>query len=143
MADPKMREFMSLSIDDPAFQLLRIQFDAAIENISKRGNIKYTFTLSLVYQTTPAQMKQALEILKEIFGSYPGFDQEKFPAKFSFSTFNASSLDIGVIVWFNTRDFMEAQRMKQELNLTILDRFNAAGLSFAYPSVTNYIVEKK
>ena len=36
MADPKMREFMSLSIDDPSFQLLRIQFDAAIENIIKQ-----------------------------------------------------------------------------------------------------------
>ena len=32
---------------------------------------------------------------------------------------------------------------KQEINLLILERFNAAGLSFAYPSVTNYIVEKK
>ena len=118
----------------------RIVTDAAIENISKRGNIKYTFTLSLVYQTTPEQMKQALDILKEIFGSYQGFDQEKFPAKFSFSTFNNSSLDIGVIVWFNTRDFMAAQGMKQEINLAILERFNAAGLSFAYPTVTNYLV---
>lgn len=36
MADPKMREFMTLSIDDPAFQLMRIQFDAAIENIIKQ-----------------------------------------------------------------------------------------------------------
>ena len=121
----------------------RVVTDAAIENISKRGNIKYTFTLSLVYQTTPAQMKQALDILKEIFGSYPGFDQEKFPAKFSFSTFNNSSLDIGVIVWFNTRNFMEAQGMKQEINLAILERFAAAGLSFAYPTVTNYLVNAK
>ena len=120
----------------------RVVTDAAIENISKRGNIKYTFTLSLIYQTTPAQMKQALDILKEIFGSFPGFDQEKFPAKFSFSTFNTSSLDIGVIVWFNTRNFMEAQGMKQELNLAILERFAAAGLSFAYPTVTNYLVNK-
>ena len=121
----------------------RLVTDAAIENISKRGNIKYTFTLSLVYQTTPAQMKQALDILEEIFGSFPGFDQKKFPAKFSFSTFNSSSLDIGVIVWFNTRDFMAAQGMKQELNLAILERFNAAGLSFAYPTVTNYLVNAK
>ncbi len=121
----------------------RVVTDAAIENISKRGNIKYAFTLSLIYQTTPEQMKQALDILKEIFGSFHGFDQEKFPAKFSFSTFNASSLDIGVIVWFNTRDFMEAQRMKQEINLQILERFNAAGLTFAYPTVTNYLVNAK
>ena len=57
--------------------------------------------------------------------------------------FNTSSLDIGVIVWFNTRNFMEAQGMKQEINLAILERFAAAGLSFAYPTVTNYLVNAK
>ena len=121
----------------------RVVADAAIENISMRKNIKCTFTLSLVYSTTPEQMQQALDILKGICDNYAGFDQQTAPAKFSFTSFSASSLDIGVIVWFNTRDFMESQRMKQELNLLILERFNAAGLSFAYPSVTNYIVEKK
>jgi len=121
----------------------RVIADAAIENISQRKNIKFAFTLSLVYSTTPEQMQQALDILKEVFGSYPGFDQQNAPAKFSFTAFNSSSLDIGVIVWFNTRDFMDAQRMKQEVNMQILERFNAAGLSFAYPSVTNYLVEKK
>jgi len=121
----------------------RVVADAAIENISMRKNIKFMFTLNLVYSTTPEQMQQALDILKDIFGSYAGFDQQNAPAKFSFTAFSSSSLDIGVIVWFNTRDFMEAQGMKQELNLMILERFNAAGLSFAYPSVTNYIVEKK
>ena len=121
----------------------RLVADAAIENISARRNIKFPFTLSLVYGTTPVQMQQALDILKEIFDAYPGFDNQKTPAKFSFTSFSTSSLDIGVIVWFNTRDFMEAQKMKQEINLQILERFNAAGLNFAYPSVTNYIVEKK
>lgn len=121
----------------------RLVADAAIENISARKNIKFPFTLSLVYSTTPEQMQQALDILKGIFEAYPGFDNKNTPAKYSFTSFSSSSLDIGVIVWFNTRDFMEAQRMKQEINLLILERFTAAGLSFAYPSVTNYIVEKK
>ena len=121
----------------------RLVADAAIENISQRRNIKFPFTLSLVYSTTPEQMQQALDILKEIFDAYPGFDHEHTPPKYSFTSFNSSSLDIGVIVWFDTRDFMEAQRMKQEINLQILDRFAAAGLSFAYPSVTNDLVETK
>ena len=121
----------------------RLVADAAIENISQRKNIKFPFTLSLVYSTTPEQMQRALDILKEIFDAYPGFDHEHTPPKYSFTSFNSSSLDIGVIVWFDTRDFMDAQRMKQEINMQILDRFKAAGLSFAYPSVTNYIVEKK
>ena len=121
----------------------RVVAESAIENISQRRNIKFPFTLSLVYSTTKEQMQQALDILKEICDAFPGFDRKKAPAKFSFTSFNSSSLDIGVIVWFNTRDFMEAQKMKEDLNMQILERFNAAGLSFAYPSVTNYIVEQK
>ena len=120
----------------------RLVADAAIENISQRKNIKFPFTLSLVYSTPPEQMQKALDILKEIFDAYPDFDKD-MPPKYSFSTFNSSSLDIGVIVWFNTKNVMEAQKMKEALNLQILGRFNEAGLSFAYPSVTNYIVEKK
>ena len=120
----------------------RLVADAAIENISQRKNIKFTFTLSLVYSTTPEEMQEALDILKEIFDAYPDFDRN-MPPKYSFTAFNSSSLDIGVIVWFGTRNFMDAQKMKENLNLQILERFNAAGLSFAYPSVTNYIVEKK
>ena len=119
----------------------RLVADAAIENISARKNIKFAFTLSLVYSTTKEQMQQALDILGEICGDFPGFDK-KTPARYSFTAFNSSSLDIGVIVWFNTRDFLESQKMKEELNLRILERFTAAGLTFAYPSVTNYLVNK-
>ena len=119
----------------------RLVADAAIENISQRRNIKFPFTISLVYGTTPEQMQQALDILKEIFDAFPDFDKNS-PPKYSFSAFNTSSLDISVIVWFDTTVFMDAQKMKEELNLQILGRFNAAGLSFAYPSVTNYIVAK-
>ena len=120
----------------------RLVADAAIENISARKNIKFPFTLSLVYSTTPGQMQQALDILKEIFDAFTGFDKNN-PPKYSFTAFNSSSLDIGVIVWFDTQNFMEAQKMKENLNLQILERFNAAGLSFAYPSVTNYVVGVK
>ena len=119
----------------------RVVADAAIENISARKNIKFPFTLCLVYSTTPEQMQQALDILKEIFDAFPDFDKSA-PPKYSFTSFSASSLDIGVIVWFNTQNFMEAQEMKERLNLQILGRFTAAGLSFAYPSVTNYVVMK-
>ena len=120
----------------------RLIADAAIENISARKNIKFPFTLSLVYSTTKEQMQQGLDILREICDAFPGFDRKAAPAKFSFTAFNSSSLDIGVIVWFATRDWAESQKMKEDLNLQILERFTAAGLSFAYPSVTNYLVTK-
>ena len=45
-----------------------------------------------------------------------------------------------MILWFQTLDYIQMQRWKQEINLEILERFNAAGLEFAYPTSTNYLI---
>jgi len=118
----------------------RIASDSVIQNITERPWFKYAFTLGLVYQTTPEQMHRALEILAEILNNHPGFNMESHPPLFFFTNFNASSLDIDVILWFQTLDYVQFQRWKQEINLSILEKFNAAGLDFAYPTSTNYLI---
>ena len=118
----------------------RIVADNTIENITERPYLKYSFTLGLVYSTTPEQMRLALKILGEILDHHPGFDLEGQPPLYFFTDFQACSLDISVILWFQTLDYIQMQRWKQEINLEILERFNAAGLEFAYPTSTNYLI---
>lgn len=113
--------------------------DGEIVNISRRPNIKYAFKLGLVYSTPPEKMKRAMEILHEILDGHPGFDMEKLPPRIFFTDFEDSAMSISVIVWFQTANFMEMQQWKNDINLQILDRFNAEGLSFAYPSQSIYI----
>lgn len=120
----------------------RIAADGTIQNISCRPNIKYAFTLGLVYNTTPAQMRQALQILGEILDQRPEFDHENLPPRYFFTDYQAFSLDISVTLWFQTQDFIEFQQKKQAINLEILERFNAAGLEFAFPTSTNYIINQ-
>ncbi len=114
--------------------------DSKLLNHAKRPNIKYAFDLGLVYDTTPEQMKHAVAILHEILDNHPLFDMEKQPPRIYFTDFKEYSLNISVIVWFQTVDFFAMQDARHAINLAILERFNAEGLSFAFPSRTNYLV---
>lgn len=116
----------------------RIAADSVIQNIAARPWLKYAFTIALVYQTTPERMHKALAILGGILDNHPAFNRQTQPPLYFFTDFNASSLDISVTLWFQTLDFVQFQKWKQEINLAILEQFNAAGLEFAYPTSTNY-----
>lgn len=94
----------------------------------------------LVYSTTPEQMRRALRILGGILDNHPGFDPATKPPLYFFTDYKAFSLDISVTLWFQTLDFVQFQKWKQEINLAILEQFNAAGLEFAFPTSTNYII---
>ncbi len=113
--------------------------DSVVENIAKRPYIKYAFDLTLVYDTTAVQMNRAMEILHEILDKHEGFDEE-LPARIYFTSFNDWALNINIIVWFQSTDYFETQKWKNEINLEILRRFNAEGLDFAFPTSTNYLV---
>jgi len=57
----------------------------------------------------------------------------------SFNKFADSSLNILVVHWWNSTDFKAYVAGMQELNLTIKERFDAEGISFAFPTQTVYL----
>ena len=113
--------------------------DSIVENVTKRPYIKYAFDLTLVYNTTAVQMDRAMEILHEILDKHEAFNKELLP-RIYFTSFNDWALNISIIVWFQSTDYFETQKWKNDLNLEILRRFNAEGLDFAFPTSTNYLV---
>jgi MscS family membrane protein len=113
--------------------------DSVVENVAKRPYIKYAFDLTLVYSTTAVQMERAMEILHEIMDKEEIFNKE-LPPRIYFTSFNDWALNISVIVWFQSTDYFETQKIKNDLNLEILRRFNAEGLDFAFPTSTNHLV---
>ena len=128
------------AVDGNLFQVPNRQItDSTLENISRRPDIRYVFEIGLVYQTSPEQMETAIRLLREIITAHPGIDADKRPPLINFTDFKDWSLNITVVCWFNTREFARAQSWKSELNLTVLRRFNEAGLSFAYPTATRFV----
>lgn len=109
-----------------------------IKNVAARPYIRRTMTLGLTYDTTPDKMREALGILRELLGDHEG-QLPEWPARIFFSDFQDSALAITVIYWYSPADNWQFQAFNERLNLEILTRFSAAGLSFAFPSRTIYM----
>ena len=112
--------------------------NATIEDVSCRQTIKRVITLGLVYDTPPEKMERAVAILHEILDSHESIDP-KLPPKIHFVEFADCSLNIQVILWFNTTNLWQSLDWADEINRTILKRFNGEGLEFAFPTSTTYL----
>ncbi len=108
--------------------------DSPIENITIEPSRKVITTLGLEYDTTPEKMEEAMKILKDIAIECPLVHSDELYT--FFENLNAYSLDIKFIYFIKKEsDILQAQN---DINLEILKRFNASGLSFAFPSQTIY-----
>ncbi|MBP5531857.1 MAG: mechanosensitive ion channel family protein [Lentisphaeria bacterium] len=132
-----MRSTRILTADESVCTVPNSIFTAtAVRRSSRRGLLKHETELSLVYDTSPADLARAETILHEILDDFHGPDDPKYRPHIFFSGFAESSLTIKIIVWFKTESFAEEERLLDELNSEILRRFGEAGLDFAYPTVT-------
>ena len=113
--------------------------NSALCNVSRRGCIKHVMNLGLTYDTTPEEMETALRILHEILDDFHGPDAPKQAPHIWFSDFGPYSLNIRAIVWLKNSSFTEEEKLRNELNLAILKKFNAAGLRMAFPTQTLYL----
>ena len=108
---------------------------ATIINIAERATIKTEMNFGVTYDTSAEKLKQALKILEEVFRSHP----QTQDLIVSFNRFDASALNIQVVHWWAGTDAREQLAGMQELNLRIKERFDAEGISFAFPSQTLYL----
>ncbi|MFG0317676.1 MAG: mechanosensitive ion channel family protein [Planctomycetota bacterium JB042] len=109
-----------------------------VENVSDRPFVRRRFRLDLVYETPPAKVKEALEIVRAVLDERDDLS----PAhgdRVAFEEFGEHSLRIVVEVHHGTDDYWEAKRRDGELNLALLERFGAAGIEFAYPTEKLYV----
>lgn len=109
--------------------------NATITNISRRPNIKTVMNFGITYDTPQEKVKRALGLLQEIYGKHP----MTADLIIGFNKFADSALNIMVVHWWNETDYKMYVADMQELNLQIKDRFDAEGISFAFPSQTVYL----
>ena len=106
--------------------------NATIINITRRPSIRTVMDIGLTYDTPPAKVRRAVEILTEIYKSHP---QTK-DLIVSFNQFAASALNIRVIHWWDGADNKAYMAGLQELNLAVQERFEAEKIAFAFPTQT-------
>ncbi|MBO5959488.1 MAG: mechanosensitive ion channel family protein [Lentisphaeria bacterium] len=107
--------------------------------ISRKGVIKHQIKLGLIYQTTPEQMEQAIRILHRLCDHFHGPDQPDHKPHIYFANFADYALELRLILWLKAESFVQEEQLLNELNLKILQEFNAAGLEFAYPTESIFI----
>ena len=110
----------------------------AIENISKRPHIRRIFNITITYDTPPNKVMEAKSILEGIMKDHEGMDPE-FPPRVFFNDFLDSALNLFCIYWYHPADWWAYNELTERINMEILERFNEAGIDFAFPTQTLHL----
>ena len=116
----------------------RVVADASIKNVTRRRFFRYSFTIGIVYESTPEQVELAKRIILEILEGRPSLFKER-PPRCNFTQLDSYSLNFACHVWLALPDLWSYQAEISQINLEIFRRFNEAGLSFAYPTSTTHV----
>lgn len=109
-----------------------------VQNIAKRPSIRRLSNITITYDTPPEKVRRAVEIIREILDNHDGMDPE-FPPRIFFNDFNDWSLNIIMIYWYHPPEYWEFFAFSEKVNMQILERFNAEGIEFAFPTHTVYV----
>ena len=109
--------------------------NATITNITRRPNIKTVMNIGVTYDTSMEKLNRAIALLNEIYKAHP----KTGDLIVSFNKFADCSLNILVVHWYESTDYKEYLAGMQVLNLKIKERFDADGISFAFPTQTLYV----
>lgn len=108
-----------------------------IDNISARERILYWPNLRLGYDTSPDQVQQVLDGLRDLLRSHERVSQEDFRVRFR--EIAEDALLIEVFAHIETKVWTEYLEVVEELNLKFLDIVASAGTSLALPAQTLHI----
>lgn len=109
--------------------------NATITNVTRRPNIKTVMNIGITYDTPAERVQEAVSILGRIYREHP----MTFDVIISFNKFADCALNVLVVHWWNSTDYKAYLDGMQELNLKVKTEFDAAGISFAFPSQTVYL----
>ena len=115
----------------------RLLTSQSLENLSERHQRRARFVVRLAYDTPVQSVKTLVETMQQYIDQHPETNQE--PGVVRFDSFGESSLDILVIFYVQTDQAREFNRVKEEVNLKILEIVNTSGERFAFPSRELYI----
>ncbi|MDR2037900.1 MAG: mechanosensitive ion channel family protein [Bacteroidales bacterium] len=112
--------------------------DASVTNISVEPKRRIVVKLGVTYDTSPAKMKEAINILTGLPKAIEEMDDKDLTA--IFSDFADSALIITYTYFI--KKSADILGTTSKVNFEILSRFNAAGLNFAFPTQTITISEQ-
>lgn len=134
----------STTIKSPRSTIIKIPNSliaaTALENLSRTKDhaIRTVFNIGITYDTPSQKINEAIDIIKDILEKHPDVisDDPDFNYFVGFNEFKDSSLNI--VVGYSYPPNL-ASKVRTEINLAIKERFEKAGIEFAFPTQTVYV----
>jgi len=109
--------------------------NSRIHNFKRMERRRIAFTLGVVYETAPDQLKEISVIVKKIIDDQPNATLDRV----HFLAYGDYSLKFEVVYFAETADFNLYADIQQEINFKIFEVFKEKGIHFAYPSQTIFL----
>lgn len=104
-----------------------------IENYSVRERFLFNPVIGVEYALSAAKLREAIGIVQDVLNQHPDIAEG---GRARLAKFNESSVDIEVFSYIDTKDGGRFVVAREELLLSIYERFEAAGIGLAFPTRT-------
>src|SRR5699024_4069266 len=124
----KVRNFSEALVTVPNATLA----NESITNWRKMGKREVTFNLRHTYDTPAKRVKEVVDEIEDLLKSQPGVHQETIFV--TFDQYIEDGLEIFLYFFTKTTDWGEYLRVREDINLRILEIFDQKQFSIAIPS---------
>jgi MscS family membrane protein len=111
--------------------------NVSLETLSARDKFWFHHVIGLVYETTPEQLHQVVDGIRELLIGRPLVDPSSVRVRFV--RLGAFSLDVDVFAYLQAQDWNHFLEIQEQLLFGITEIVSRAGTSIAFPSQTTYV----
>ena len=111
--------------------------NATLETLSARDRFWFHPVVGLRYETTPGQLRAALDGIRRLLLDHPAVDDESVRVRLL--RLGAFSLDIDVFAYVAARDWNHFLEIQEQLLFGVTDAVTTTGAAIAFPSQTMYV----
>jgi MscS family membrane protein len=129
----KIRTFAETLITVPNNKIA----DMPLDNFSRMTKRRIKLNIGVTYETTPTQMRTAVENIRNLLRTHPAIDQKFMLVHFT--DFGESSLDILIYCFTTTTVWGQYLEAREDINLKIMDILEQLGVGIAFPSRSVYL----
>ena len=110
-----------------------------VDNMGLRGMRRYSTTLGLQYDTPPEKMEKFVEGVRKLVWEHPNTVKHEDRILIYFHTYDASSLNVMVYIYFDVPTWREELDARHQLNVQFLELAHELGVSYAFPTRTIHV----
>ncbi len=115
--------------------------DFVTDNISRRGGRRVWITVGVTYDTKADEMREAVKRIEDILKEHSEVSKEFFLLVY-FTDFGDHSLEIMVYYFTKSIAWADYLRIREDVNLKIMDALEEMGLSIAFPTRTVHLIDE-